>query len=324
MSTIFSERLFTKHAAELRPFLAEVGLPYAILERPDIEIPIEKYTELLEVVARNSNPHIGLDMGQTIEPADLGVYGHALAAAADVSQMFGVMSQYLYVFAQANRIRVETGRNRTMISYRYTMPQVANYQQDVEFATTAIVTMLRRLTGRQIRPICVDFEHKKPAYAKLHGQIFNCEVRFGRRGNRIHLDKSVLDLPIISADQSLFNALESNLAEHLKIRSDEDDLITKVNHLISVSLGDGGADIRWTARKLGVSQRTLQRRLADEGHVFSEMVEKIRRAIAMEYVEFSNYSLTDIALMVGYGEQSSLTRAVKRWSGRSPQQIRGA
>jgi len=57
--------------------------------------------------------------------------------------------------------------------------------------------------------------------------------------------------------------------------------------------------------------------------VFSEMVEKMRRAIALEYVEFSDYSLTDIALMVGYGEQSSLSRAVRRWSGKSPQQIRG-
>lgn len=324
MSTIFSERIFAKHAAELRPFLAEVRLPMAILERPDIEIPIEKYTQLLEVVARKSNPHIGLDMGQSIEPADLGVFGHAMAAAAKVSQMLAIMSQYLYVFAQANRIRVETGRSRTIISYRYTMPQVAHYQQDVEFATTAIFTMLRKLTGRLIRPVYIDFEHKRPAYSKQHSQVFNCEVRFERRGNRIHLNKSVLDLPIISADQSLFNALESNLAEQLKIRSDEDDLIKKVNHLISVSLGDGGADIRATAKKLGVSQRTLQRRLANEGYVFSEMVERIRRAIALEYVEFSNFSLTDIALMVGYGDQSSLTRAVRRWSGKSPQQIRGA
>jgi AraC-like DNA-binding protein len=323
VSTIFSERLFSKHSEEFRPFLAEVGLPAEILERQDVEIPIVKYTELLEVVARKSRPNIGLSMGLAVEPADFGVYGHALAAASDVSQMLGVMSQYLYVFAQANRIRVETGRRRTMISYRYTMPQVAHYQQDVEFAITAIFTMVQKLTGRQIRPMYVDFEHKKPAYAKEHSRIFNCEVRFGRRGNRIHLNKSVLDLPILSADLSLFTVLEASLAEQLKLRSDEDDLVTKVNHLISASLANGGADIHGIADMLGVSQRTLQRRLADEGLVYSEMVEKIRRAIALEYVEYSNYSLTDIALMVGYGEQSSLTRAVRRWTGNSPKQIRG-
>jgi AraC-like DNA-binding protein len=323
MSTIFSERLFAKHAIEFRPFLAEVGLPAAILDRPDIEIPIEKYTELLEVVARNSNPSIGLVMGQSIEPADLGVYGHAMAAAADVAQMLAVMSQYLYVFAQANRISVETGQNRTIISYRYTLPQVVAHQQDVEFATTAILTMLKNLTGREIRPRYVDFGHSRPEYSRLHSQIFNCEVRFGRRGNRIHLGKNVLDLPILSADQSLFNALELSLAEQLKIRSDEEDLVMKVNHLISVSLGDSGADIRETAKKLGVSHRTLQRRLVDEGCVFSEMVENIRKATALEYVQFSDYSFIDIALMVGYGEQSSLSRAVKRWTGKTPQQIRG-
>lgn len=324
MSTIFSERIFARHAAEFRPFLDEVGLPAAILEQPDIEIPIVKYTNLLEAVARKSNPSIGLIMGQSIEPADLGVYGHAMAAAANVSQMLETMSQYIYVFAQANRIRVEMGRNRVVISYRYTMPEVLIHQQDTEFAMTAIFTTLTNLTGRQIRPLYVDMDHAKPEYARLHSRIFNCKVRFGRRGNRIHLNKNVLDLPILSADLSLFNALESSLADRLKIRFDEDDLVTKVNHLINVNLGKGDAEIGLTAEKLGVSQRTLQRRLADEGRVFSEMVEKIRRAIALEYIEFSDYSLTDIALMVGYGEQSSLTRAVKRWTGKSPQQIRDA
>lgn len=322
MSTIFSERLFSKHASVFRPFLAEVGLPQAILSRPDIEVPIKKYAELLEIVARKSNPSIGLVMGQSIEPADLGVFGHAIAASSNVAQMLQVLSQYLYAFAQANQIRVDTGQNRVIVSYRFTEPRVAIFQQDVEFATTAIFTVLKNLTGREIRPWYVDFEHRKPAYSRLHSQIFGCEVRFGRRGNRIHLDKKVLDLPILSADESLFKALESILADQIKLRSDEDDLATKVNHLISAMLCEGGVDIKVIARKLGVSDRTLQRKLAAAGLVFSEMVDAIRRSIAVEYVQHSDYSLTDIAMMVGYGELSSLSRAFKRWTDASPLKAR--
>jgi AraC-like DNA-binding protein len=323
MSTIYSEGIFSRHAEKFRPYLSAVGLPETILYRPDIEVPIRKWAELMETVARHSHPSIGLEMGTAIEPPDLGVFGHTMAASNTVAQMLEVASHYLYVFSHSNQIRVDTGQKRVIISYRFTDPKIAIYQQDVEFATAAIFTMLKKLTGREIQPRHVDFEHRKPEYARLHSQVFGCEVRFGRRGNRIHLGKKVLDLPILSADASLFNVLESSLAEQLKIRSEEGDLVTKVNHLINVMLSEAGADIKVIARKLGVSERTLQRKLATEGQVFSEMVDAVRRAIAIEYVQQSDYSLTDIALMVGYSELSTFSRAFKRWTGSSPLQVRG-
>lgn len=322
MSTIFSERLFAKHAKEFLPFLAEVGLTEAIFNQPDIEIPVEKYAELLELVARKSNSSIGLVMGLSLKPADLGVWGHAMAATRDVAQLLDVSSRYIYVFAQANSIRVDTAKNSVVISYRFTHAQVASHQQDVEFVVSGVMTFLRALTGRMIIPLHVDFEHQKPDYSQLHSQFFGCEVRWGRRANRIHLNKKVLKYPILTTDQSLFNALESNLASQLIVRSDEEDLITKVNHLISVTLGEEGPDITNIAQSLGLSRRTLQRKLADQSCVFSDMVDSIRMAIAIEYVQHSDYSLTDIALMVGYGESSSLSRSFKRWVGKSPQQLR--
>jgi len=291
MSTIFSEQLFAKHEKEFRPFLAEAGLPEYILDRPDVEIPVDKYLELLEIVARKANPSIGLIMGQSIEAADLGVYGHAMAASHNVRHMLEVMSRYLYVFAQANSIRIDVGKNRVVVSYQFRVPKKTMYQQDVEFAVSTIITLLRNLTGRMIQPFSVDFEHRKPTYSKLHNQIFDCEVRFARLGNRIHLNKTCLDLPILGADHRLFEALEFSLADRLKVR--------------------------------GMSHRTLQRRLTTKNLVFHDMVDSIRNAIAIDYVQHSDYSLTDIALMVGYCELSSLSRAFKRWTGKSPQHFRG-
>ncbi len=324
MSTIFSEQLFAKHEKEFRPFLAEVGLPEYVLERPDVEIPIDKYAKLLETVALKSNPSIGLTMGQSIEPADLGVYGHTMAASQDVAHMLEVLSRYLYVFAQANSIRVDVGKKQVVISYQFRSPQMALKQQDVEFVVSAILTMLRNLTGRIIHPLCVDFEHQKPEYSRLHSQIFGCEIRFTRHGNRIHLSKTCLEFPILSADPSLFKALEFALADRLKVRSEDDDLLIKVSHLINVSLGEREPDIKQVALTLGMSKRTLQRKLATQNQVFNDMVDSTRKAIAIDYVEHSDYSLTDIALMVGFGELSSLSRAVKRWTGKSPQHLRGS
>lgn len=322
MATIYSERLFAKHKNEFLPFLGEVGLPEAIFNQPDIELPKKKYAELLELVGRKSNSSIGLTMGCNVEATDVGVWGHAMAAARDVAQMLDVMTRYLYVYAQSNNFRVDTATDRVVISYQSTIPKPASRQQDVEFALSGVLAFLRKLTGFNIIPVYLDFEHQRPAYSRLHSQFFKCKVRFEKRGNRIHLNKNVLDFPILSADQSLFRALKTNLASQLIVRSDEDDLVTKVNHLISVTLGEKGPDIKEIAGTLGMSHRTLQRKLADQGCVFGDMADSIRKTIAMEYVEHSNYSLTDIALMVGYSELSSLSRSFKRWVGKTPQQVR--
>ncbi len=110
MSTIYSEGIFSRHAEKFRPYLSAVGLPETILYRPDIEVPIRKWAELMETVARHSHPSIGLEMGTAIEPPDLGVFGHTMAASNTVAQMLEVASHYLYVFSHSNQIRVDTGQ----------------------------------------------------------------------------------------------------------------------------------------------------------------------------------------------------------------------
>jgi AraC-like DNA-binding protein len=86
----------------------------------------------------------------------------------------------------------------------------------------------------------------------------------------------------------------------------------------------GTPDLVKVASQLGMSKRTLQRKLAEKDIVFSDLVESISRTIAMDYVQHTDYSLTDVALMLGYAELSSFSRAFKRWSGVSPQQAREA
>ena len=322
MSTIYSEKLFARHEAEFRPFLAQVGLPETIFQRPDVEIPIEKYMELLEAVAQSSNPEIGLVMGERLRPSDLGVYGHAMAATRDVAELLRVMAQYLYVFSQQNVIRIDTAERRTVVSYRHTGPQQLAAIHDVEFATAAILAVLRQLTGKHLVPLSVEFVHPKPAYAQHYGRFFGCEAGFGRSGNRIHLDNSMLDLQVMSADAGLLSALEFSMADKLKVRSDDADLVTRVNHFITVYLGEGGAHVSQVAAALGLSRRSLQRKLADKGQSFGEMVDANRCAVAMDYIQHSDYSLTDIAIMLGYSELSSFSRAFRRWTGKSPQSFR--
>ena len=133
-----------------------------------------------------------------------------------------------------------------------------------------------------------------------------------------------MQYPVLSADLGLLEALVYYLDSRLQLRSEEEDLQAKVVHLITVSLSEGLPDLSRVAGQLGMSGRTLQRKLAEKNLVFSEMLESICRSIAREYILHTDYSVTDIAMMLGYTDLSSFSRAYKRWTGVGPQQAREA
>jgi AraC-like DNA-binding protein len=322
VATIFSEKMFQKFEKQFGPYLSELNIPEAVFTRRDVEVSDVQYVELLETVARESNPYIGLEMGGTLKAKDLGVMGHAVSATANIGEALKIFSTYIYVFAQSNVIRLDIGGDRAVFTYNVTILQPDLCRQDAEFAIAFTTSFIRDLSEREFRPNLVEFAHTQLESAKPHQDLFGCEVKFDRRANRIHFNTKVFDYPVCSNDPGLLEALQFYLDDRMKVRSEDDDLLSKVRHLVSISLGDDGPNHKKVASNLGMSSRTLQRKLAEQNTAFSDLVDSIRSSVAMEYVRHTDYSLTDVALMLGYAELSSFSRAFKRWNGVNPQQAR--
>ena len=322
MSTIFSEKWFQRFEHQFRPFLDRVGIPAAVLTQHNVEVEDTKYVELLETVAREANPTIGLDMGSAVELRDLGVLGHAMAASGNIVEALQIFARYLYVFSQANKFRLDVAKRRAVCTYSVSILQPDLVRQDAEFAISVVTHGIFGLAGRAVKPHLIEFSHTRLPGARKHERFFGCEVAFGRTANRIHFARDVLSEPVLSGDAGLLEALKFYLDDRLVTRSEEEDIVVKTRHLISTSLTDGVPTLDQIAKRMGISGRSLQRRLAERDHLFSDMVEAICKPIAMDYVCNTEYSLTDIALMVGYNDLSAFSRAFRRWTGTSPSQIR--
>ena len=319
---MLSEGIFARFEQQFRPFLAKLEIPESVFTRRDVEISLLKYSELLETVARKSNPCIGLDLGQSLETSDLGVIGHAMSASATIGEALAVFSRYIYVLCQSNNIRLDLGEDKAVFTYNVTMLQPDLVRQDAEFVLGLITTMIRRLSGRSFRPRLIEFCHSPFDGTKRHQNLFDCDIAFERRQNRIHFSRLVLDYPVLTADQGLLESLIFYLDSRLRIRSEENDLLSKVRHLISISFSEGLPKLNQVASPLGMSGRTLQRQLRDKEVSFGDLVDEIRCEIAQDYISHSDFSLTDLSMMLGYGELSSFSRAFKRWTGRSPDLVR--
>jgi len=322
MQTIYSERMFSRFEKELGPCADELGIPRSIFQRSDVEFSIEKYYRLLQCAAGSTDPHIGFTMGKALCVSDLGVLGHAVEAANTVGDGLSLLERYLYVFAHASVIRLDVGKNIIVVAYNQTDSHLAMHQQDQELVVTLTAKTIRDLSGRQLNPTVVELAHSRPDYHKELQAHFGCELRYDRGFNRLQYPLHILEMPTKNPEPSLLRALEFYLADRLKLRSEDGDLLDKVNHLIATSLGDGVPEIDAIAAALGLSRRTLQRRLSEAGAVFSDTIDAVRREIAQDYVLHSDHSLTDISLMLGYQELSSFSRAFRRWTDASPQQLR--
>ena len=322
MPTILSEGFFARFEDTFRPFVAELGISDAVFTHQDVEVATTKYAELLETVAREVDPHIGLEMGENLTAQDMGVVGHAISAAPDIGTMLRLMVTYLSVFSQSNIMRLDIGEKRAALTYKATILSPEQIRQDAECSLAYFVSLIRRLSGSEIKPQLVEFVHSRPKSVVRHQQVFGCEVVFNRKSNLLHLDKEVLGLPVLSSDPGLLTALCFYLDDKIKVRSESEDFIAKIRHLISSSLVNGVPDQKRIADQLGMSARTLQRRLHDKQVVFADLVDDIRYTVAQDYVAHSEFSLTDVSMMLGYNELSSFSRAFKRWSGVSPHQLR--
>ena len=104
---------------------------------------------------------------------------------------------------------------------------------------------------------------------------------------------------------------------------EEDDLVTKVGNAIAKSLSNGVPSIDEVAAALFMTKRTLQRRLADEGVLYNEYADEIRRKLAVQYVKNTKMPLTEVAFLLGYSHVSAFSRAFRRWMGQSPNDFRG-
>ncbi|WP_367394489.1 AraC family transcriptional regulator [Pseudomonas sp. X4] len=293
----------------------------ALLERADIEIPGEQYVALWEA-AGSCNPAIGLTLGSQTEADDFGALGHALHCAPSVEKALMTLHTYLVVFAQESSIDYCCEGRQLRVTYQVTDTTVLNRRQDAEFAIAAILRQLQLITASAVQPLRVDFEHPRPADVSMHKQLFMCPVFFNQPTNRITLPAQVLGLPATRGNDRLFKALEPYLQQEREQRNISDELLPRITRMIALGMASGLPSLDQVSQYLGLSRRTLQRRLKDLDIEFSVLIEEVRRDLAMGYLNHSDYSMTQISLLLGYAESGSFTRAFRRWTGHSPQQYR--
>jgi AraC-like DNA-binding protein len=153
--------------------------------------------------------------------------------------------------------------------------------------------------------------------------VFTSAIRFGAGVDEIVFPLSARSVPIVNADPYLNSFLLRYCEEVIaRRRVRQGTWRLRVENAIAPLLPHGEASVQKVAERLGVSQRTLARRLGDENVTFLEVLNELRLGLARQYLSEDDLKIAEVAWLLGYQEISAFSHAVKRWTGETPTQWR--
>ena len=178
---------------------------------------------------------------------------------------------------------------------------------------------MREHAGRNVRPTNVAFAHARSSDLREFERFFGCPVEYGAPTDRWTFSNETLALPLLTGDPYLLETLQPFCDEAAKERNTpKGTLRASVENEVQKFLPHGKAKRQTVAKALGMSERTLSRKLTEERTTYDEIVDQLRRSLALQYIKDRGISLSQIAWLLGYEGSTSFNHAFVRWTGGSP------
>jgi AraC-like DNA-binding protein len=303
---------------------ARYGVPAAAVDSDNEVIRSRDAARLLEGAAATLGcPDLGLRLAARQDIAILGPLAVAIENSPTLGDALDCANRFLFVHSPALTIEQvpDPSRRAGVIGLRYrstewdVLPPVA---ADHGLALLHRITTL--LIGGRYGLRSVHLPHRPVAPVARYTEFFGTDVRFGQADALLRVPSTLTDTPIAGGNRMLRDVALDYLKSHQP--APEPTLPVRVRQLLTRSLGSTPADITAIARHLRTHPRTLQRRLASSGTTFDKILDSVRREAAHRLITTTDIPFAQVTAMVGLTEQSALTRAVRRWYGSAPRELR--
>ncbi len=322
MAVVFS----TIYKKAIQLALSE-GLPKAVLNDytnykiENERVPMELLLDVYELAEKQLQAGFGLRQGIQLDTNDYGTLGLSWKTCLKAIDVLKNVKRYMVLVTDDGSIELDErdGIVKLILNrevYR-TGIKIAN-----EASFVMLVGILNEVTGKRITPTEVSFKHSFST-SDYFSNHFECPVNFNATENALVFNTKVLDISTIKADKFIHQFLVERMEqEKSKIHKSEDVLTSEINKLLKESMSSGIPSIVQVGEYLGMSARTLKRRLSDRNLSFRELIQKNQQETATQLLTTTSQSIGEIAFLTGFSEQSAFNRAFKRWTGQAPNEYR--
>jgi len=304
-----------------RPLLEQAGLTLAQIDDPKARVPVQGQIRLLELASRAlGDDLLGFHLARSCELRELGLVYYVLASSEVLADALQNAARYGRIVNEGVRLRIREGRE-TGIGIEYVNVERRDDRQHIDFWLTIIVRLVRELSNRRLAASHVRvIDHRRKVPAEFRS-FLGCTIDFAAGVDEVVFPRAIMQTSVVGADTYLNDLLTRYCEEALTQRRGARvvPLRTEVENAIAPLLPHGTATAPEIARRLGLSHRTLARRLADEELSFTQIAHELKLDLAKRYLR-DDLPVSRIAWLLGYHEVSAFTHAFKRWTGKSPRQ----
>ena len=305
---------------DARPLLARFGVSEAPLGEP-IYVSLAKVTAFLDECAKLAgDPVFGWNLAKR---APLGVYGlveFAMRSAGTLREGFEAVRRYGALINGLFEFEIDEAGDELGFGFTIHGVRAAGGVHLNEYTMQYALRMVSSFTRDDSALRRLELAHDRREPSPVASQLA-IPVTFGARACRMWIAQRVLDARSPLSDPGLYRFLEQQILASLAADG-RDDIVRAVRDALVSRIGHDTLDVRDIARQLGLSERTLQRRLLDAGTSYRDVVDLVRQQRAKELVLIDTLSIAEISARVGYDDPVAFTRAFRRWTGRSPREHR--
>ena len=304
------------------PLLRKAGVPQSFIADRHARLAVEAQIRFLNEAAEASGDEcIGFHLAKDFDLREIGLFYYVIASSETLGEGLRRGERYTGVTNEGVLLRC---LGDSELRVRFTYDGVARHEDrhQIEFWMTALIRTCTTLTGA-LRPRRVQFAHRPCKASDEIERYFGCAVEFGAASDEATFAMHARGLQLLGADPHLNEILVRYCEEALASRrASASSLRANVENAITPLLPHGRPSVHTVARRLGMSTRTLARRLAEEDLTFARVLDGLRADLALRYLGEQDLSMSGIAWLLGYQEVSAFTHACRRWTGKSPTQIR--
>lgn len=304
--------------------LTDAGLSFSALDNPDGTIPYQSMGRLAEASCeRTGRPHFGLDIGREIQTSTLGVLGQLMRNSPNLRVALQNFALHQHRHAHGGVAYMLEDQLQGFFGYAVYQPNVPGNAMICDGAAMGTLNIICELVGAAHAPtLGVLISHSEPRNASDYRRSFGVKVSFDADQTAVVFPRRLLSLPIPGANARRRVALERQV--HGTWHAGEHDIVTQLRRELRIALIRGHVSAVSISKELGMSRRTLDRKLSTAGLPFRQALDETRCEYARQLLAFTGLEIGKIAAIVGYADPSIFTRAFTRWSGVTPSSWRSS
>jgi AraC-like DNA-binding protein len=307
---------------------ARAGIELADLEDQDNRVAMPKYIALMRAAKELAgDPALALHWGETVDLSEISIVGLIMNASETMMDAFVQMNRF-------GKLAIEWEGEANKPRFQNVLKDGAAWLVDTranpnDFPELTEVTFARQTCGpRRFLPrphvLEVHVTHAAPAYRAEYDRIFQCPVVFESSWNAMRMDMTLASHRVALQPRYVFGVLSERAEQLLRNLETSRTARGRVESLLMPILHTGDIGMDTIASKMALSRPTLLRRLKAEGVTFEQVLDELRHQLALHYLSGKKASVNETAYLVGFSDPASFSRAFKRWTGKSPKEMRAA